>query len=71
MCTKTWKSDCKKKYQCCITSAEREKTVTAICSMNAIGNYIPPIFIYPRKRMHLALLKGVLQGSKGFASKSG
>ena len=54
-----------------ITSAERGKTVTAVCSMNAIGNYIPPIFIYPRKRMHPALLKGAPQGSKGFASKSG
>ena len=54
-----------------ITSAEKGKTVTAVCSMNAIGNYIPPIFIYPRKRMHPALLKGAPQGSKGFASKSG
>ena len=55
----------------CITSAERGKTVTAVCSINAIGNNIPPIFIYPRKRMHPGLLKDAPQGSKGFASKSG
>ena len=52
----------------CITSSERDKTVTAVCSMNAIGNYKPPIFIYPRKRMHPALLKGASQGSKKFTS---
>ena len=55
----------------CITSSETDKTVTAVCSMNAIGNYKPPIFIYPRKRMHPALLKGASQGSKKFTSKSG
>ena len=54
-----------------ITSVERGKTVTAVCSMNVIGNYILPIFIYPRKRMYSALPKGAPQGSKGFASKSG
>ena len=54
-----------------ITSAERGKTVTAVSSMNAIGNYIPPIFVFPRKRMYPALLKGAPQGSKGYTSKSG
>ena len=53
-----------------ITIAERGKTVTAVCSMNAIGNYIPPIFIYPRKRMHPALLKCAPQGLKEFTTKS-
>jgi hypothetical protein len=34
-----------------MTSGERVKTVTVMCVMNAAGTYLPPMFIYPRKRM--------------------
>lgn len=34
-----------------MTSWERGKTVTVVCAMSASGNYIAPMFIYPRKRM--------------------
>ncbi|KAK0068382.1 jerky protein [Biomphalaria pfeifferi] len=34
-----------------VTSAERGQTVRVLCAMNAAGTYIPPIFIFPRKRM--------------------
>lgn len=35
-----------------ITSAERGKTVTAVCSFSAAGHYVPVMLIYPRKRMN-------------------
>lgn len=41
-----------------ITSGERGQTVTILCAMNAVGNYIPPLLIFPRKRMNDLLLKG-------------
>ncbi|XP_029340979.1 uncharacterized protein LOC115033108 [Acyrthosiphon pisum] len=34
-----------------VTSWERGKNVTVICSMGASGTLIPPVFIFPRKRM--------------------
>ena len=33
-----------------VTSWERGKLVTVMCAMSAAGNFIPPMFIYPRKR---------------------
>lgn len=33
-----------------ITSAERGETVTVEICMNAAGTYMPPFFIFPRKR---------------------
>ena len=32
-----------------LTSAERGKTVTTICCINSLENFIPPLFIIPRK----------------------
>jgi len=29
-----------------VVSAEHGKTITLVCSMNAIGNFIPPAFIF-------------------------
>ena len=34
-----------------LTSGERGQTVTLICGMSAIGNYLPPMLIFPRVRM--------------------
>ena len=42
-----------------------------IACFSAIGCYIPPVFIFPRKRMLDALMKGAPQGAKGFSSSSG
>ncbi|KAJ8934721.1 hypothetical protein NQ318_012091 [Aromia moschata] len=35
-------------------AAEQGQTVTAVCAMNAVGNYIPPYFIYARKEKKIA-----------------
>lgn len=53
------------------TSWERGKTVTVCCSMNAAGGYIPPMLIYPRKRMAPALGKNGIPGSIMECSQSG
>lgn len=34
-----------------VSSAERGQTTTVICAFNASGGYVPPAFIYARKRM--------------------
>ncbi|KAG7294875.1 hypothetical protein JYU34_002823 [Plutella xylostella] len=34
-----------------ITSWERGKNITLLCAMSSAGGYIPPMFIFPRKRM--------------------
>lgn len=39
-------------------AAEQGQTVTAVCAMNALGHYIPPYFIYPRKRENRQLIRG-------------
>ena len=33
-----------------MTSAERGVLVTAVVAINAAGNYVPPLFIFPRVR---------------------
>lgn len=32
-----------------VVTAERSKNVTIVCGVSAIGTYIPPFFIFPRK----------------------
>ena len=54
-----------------ISSAERGKTVTVVCCVNSIGCYVPPIFIFPQKRLALALVNDAPQGAKGFTTDSG
>ena len=54
-----------------LTSAERGKTVTAICCMNPFGNFIPPFFIFPRKRRIPVLMNDAPLGAKGCVSTSG
>ena len=54
-----------------VTSGERGKTVTVICAMNASGTFVPPLFVFPRKRMLDVLMRGGPTGSIGKASKSG
>lgn len=41
-----------------IVSAERGTTVTVVMCMSAIGLFVPPAFIYPRKRIKSELIEG-------------
>lgn len=45
------------------TSWERGRTITVMCAMSAGGSYIPPMFIYARKRMCPELQRGGPPGS--------
>lgn len=49
-------------------STERGSMITMCAIINAAGNTIPPVFIYPRARMHDTLMKGAVTGSIGFAN---
>ena len=54
-----------------LTSAERGSTMTVVACMNAKGDFIPPLFIFPRKNMSELLMKGSPAGSIGRAHPSG
>ncbi|XP_012549673.2 uncharacterized protein LOC105842267 [Bombyx mori] len=54
-----------------IVSGERGQTITAVCCVSATGNYVPPPFIFPRKRMKGELMDGAPTGSIGMTSDSG
>lgn len=54
-----------------IVSAERGHTITIVCAMSATGNYVPPAFILPRKRMQGYLLNNAPEGSIEMVSDSG
>ena len=54
-----------------MTSGERGATVTVICAMSASGQFLPPMFIFPRKRMLDQLMRGAPDRSVGYCSKSG
>ncbi|KAJ8953481.1 hypothetical protein NQ318_023602 [Aromia moschata] len=47
------------------------KNTTVVCAMNALGVYIPPFFIFARKRMKPELLNGCPPGSVGIAQSTG
>lgn len=54
-----------------VVSAERGQTITLVCAMSATGNFVPPVFIFPRKRMQGYLLNNAPEGSIGIVSDSG
>ncbi|VEN49389.1 unnamed protein product [Callosobruchus maculatus] len=54
-----------------MTSAERGTLVTLALAGNAIGNYIPPMFIFPRKRFQDHFIRDGPTGSVGTANGSG
>lgn len=54
-----------------MTSAERGFTVTIVCAMSAAGQYIPPMIIWPRKRLPEVLMHGAPPGSIGATSDNG
>lgn len=47
----------------CLTSAERGQLVTFVVCMSVTGTYIPPLFIFPRKRMKAELMDECPPGS--------
>ena len=54
-----------------VTSAEKGLTVTLLCCMSAAGQFVPPMFIFPRKRMAPGLMNGAPPGSVAAVSDSG
>ncbi|KAB0805366.1 hypothetical protein PPYR_02336 [Photinus pyralis] len=46
-----------------ISSWERRKNITVIAAFSASGNYIPPLFVFPRKRMSPYLQKNGPSGA--------
>lgn len=54
-----------------VTSAERGQLVTLIASINAIGNHIPPMLIFPRVHFKEFMLRGAPAGTIGGANQSG
>ena len=54
-----------------MTSAEKGRTITAVCCVSATGHYIPPMLIFPRARMKPGLLDDAPVGAIGAANPSG
>lgn len=54
-----------------IVSAERGQTVTVEICFSAAGNYMPPMLIFPRKKMNLELMVNSQAGAWGTCSDSG
>ena len=46
-----------------MTSGERGATVTVVCAMSASSTYVPPLFIFPRKKVTDRVVVGALSGS--------
>ncbi|XP_046393584.1 uncharacterized protein LOC124161317 [Ischnura elegans] len=54
-----------------MTSGERGQNVTMIAAINAVGNHIPPMFVFPRVNFKDFMLTGAPVGSIGGANPSG
>lgn len=52
-----------------VTSVERGQTVTVCNEINAIGNSIPPFFVFPRVKTNPVFLFGAPSGSDAGAHK--
>ncbi|KAJ8951547.1 hypothetical protein NQ318_020420 [Aromia moschata] len=52
-------------------SGERGRTITGVFCVSASGNYVPPMLIYPRKRMAATLQKNRPIGTSFRCSKNG
>ena len=50
-----------------VTSGERGNNITLIYGVNAVGNYTPPMFLFPRVRMKAELMAD----SEGYATVNG
>lgn len=54
-----------------IVSGERGSNITVACAFSVTGNYIPPFYLFPRKRLAPSLLRDAPPGTVGFANGSG
>ena len=54
-----------------ITSGERGRNVTFVCCVSATGHYVPPMVIYPCKRLKLELTEGAPAGSVFHCQENG
>lgn len=54
-----------------ITSAEMGTLVTACCAVNAIGNSVPPFFVFPRVHFKEGMISGGPPGCVGTSNPSG
>ncbi|XP_065565745.1 uncharacterized protein LOC136030604 [Artemia franciscana] len=54
-----------------VTSAERGELTKVCCTINAQGNFLPPYFVFPRKRFGSQLMNGAPPGSGGSGSAKG
>lgn len=54
-----------------MTSGERGSLVTVCSGINAVGNDIPPFFVFPRVHFKDMMIKGAPPGSNGTAQPSG
>ena len=54
-----------------VTSHERGQLVTTCCTINALGNTIPPFMVFPRVYFKAHMLKGAPPGTGGSAHPSG
>lgn len=54
-----------------LTSAERGSLITIVACMNAVGTFVPPLVIFPRKNMSESLKKGAPPGTIFAAHPSG
>ncbi|KAF2903832.1 hypothetical protein ILUMI_02342 [Ignelater luminosus] len=60
-----------KKQVGCLSLAERGVLVTAEACMNAAGNFMPPMFVFPRKRKNSLLMDDAPPGSFAYYHESG
>lgn len=60
-----------KKQVGAVTSTERGTLVTVCVAVNATGNCVPPMFVFPRKTFHDYFLRGGPAGCVGAANGSG
>ena len=54
-----------------IASDEKGRTVTVVAAISASENFIPPVMIFPRKRMNERLLNDAVPGTLGYVSGNG
>lgn len=60
-----------KKQVGALTSSERGKNVTVVCATNACGHFVPPMFIFARKKMNPIFMDRAPSSSKGVVQDNG
>lgn len=60
-----------KKQVGCLSSAERGVLVTFVTCMNAAGNFMPGMFVFPRKKANPLLMDGAPPGSSAVYYETG